>query len=281
LAAPADIRLAGELNLSEVTSTLLVFVLLCTSAVLGMAVGSRLPEHHRTRATVELMQLAIGLLATFAAIVLGLLTASVKQAYDNAALDRQRYALQLSSLDQCLRDYGPETTSVRADIRSYTAAVIASTWPTEPPPKGVSYPDTSQMPHIGATPVLARLMDKIGLAVSELMPADPQHVRMAATCLDSYKDVWHARLSVVEDARNQLFDPFYQVLVLWLIIIFICFGLVAPRNALSMTILLLCTISLTSVIFVILDLSRPYGGVFNISSASMRNALDLMLSSAP
>jgi len=267
--------------LSEITSTFLVMALLCASAALGVVVGSRLSERQRTRATVELMQLTIGLLATFAAIVLGLLTASVKQAYDNAALDRQRYALQLSSLDACLRDYGPGTASVRADVHTYTAAVIASTWPTEPPPKDVSYPDTSQMPRTGATPVLARLMDKIGLAVSKLTSADPQHGRMAAMCLDSFKDVSHARLNVIEDAQNRLFEPFYQVLVLWLMIMFVCFGLVAPRNALSMTIILLCAASLSSVMFVILDLSRPYSGFFHIPSATMRDALDSMLSSPP
>ena len=47
------------------------------------------------------MHITIGLLVTFAALVLGLLTASVKQAYDSAANDRQRYALQLGLLDQC------------------------------------------------------------------------------------------------------------------------------------------------------------------------------------
>jgi hypothetical protein len=92
-----------------------------------------LPEHHRARETLELMQITIGLLVTFAALALGLITASVKQAYDTAALDRQRYALQLTLLDQCLRDYGPDATKARADIRSYTAAVIASTWRDEPP----------------------------------------------------------------------------------------------------------------------------------------------------
>ena len=85
----------------------------------------------------------------------------------------------------------------------------------------------------------------------------------------------------IEDAQKQLFEPFYQVLVLWLMIMFVCFGLVAPRNALSMSIILLCATSLSSVIFVILDLSRPYGGFFNIPSATMRAALDSMLSSAP
>ena len=55
-------------------------MLLCSSAGLGILVRPRLPEHHRTRETMELMQITIGLLVTFAALVLGLLTASVKQA---------------------------------------------------------------------------------------------------------------------------------------------------------------------------------------------------------
>jgi hypothetical protein len=267
--------------LSEITSTLLVLVLLCASAGLGLFVASRLPDHHRGREAVELTQLTITLLATFAAIVLGLLTASVKQAYDNAALDRQRYALQLAALDACLREYGPETASVRSDIHSYTAAVIASTWPTEPPPSGVSYPDTSHMPRIGATPVLAQLMDKIGLEVSRLASGDRQRAELAALCLDRYKDVWRARLSVIEAAQDELFEPFYQVLVFWLMIMFACFGLVAPRNGLSIAIIGLSAASLSSVVFVILDLSGPYGGFFSIPSTAMREALNSMLSSAP
>ena len=86
------------------------------------------------------MQITIGLLVTFAALVLGLLTATVKQRYDETAQDRQAYALQLTMLDRCLADYGPETAASRGDIHSYTAAVIASTWPDEPPPAGVQYP---------------------------------------------------------------------------------------------------------------------------------------------
>ncbi len=223
------------------------------------------------------MQVTIGLLATFAALVLGLLTASVKQGYDNAAHDRQQYTLQLTLLDQCLRDYGPDSAKARADIHSYTAAVIASTWPDEPPPAGVQYPDVAGMPRVGATPVLAALMDRIGLEVSELTAADPLHARIAALCRDRYQDVSHARLSVIEDTRVGLFEPFYRVLVAWLMIIFALFGLVAPRNTLSIITIVLSAISLSSVIFVILDLSAPYGGFFSIPSATMRTALGAML----
>jgi hypothetical protein len=252
-------------------------MLLCASAGVGFFVRPRLPEHHRVRETTELMQITIGLLATFAALVLGLLTASAKQAYDNSAHDRQAYALRLGLLDQCLRDYGSETAAARGQIHSYTAAVIASTWPNEPAPTGVQYPDTTHMPRVGATPILARLMDQIGIEIARLKPADGLQQKLDVICMQHYRDVADARLSVIEDARSVLFEPFYQVLVFWLMIIFGCFGLVAPRNSLSAITIMLCALSLSSVIFLILDLSRPYEGFFHIPSTSMRIALAAML----
>ena len=166
-------------------------------------------------------------------------------------------------------------------MSSYTAAVIASTWPDEPPPRGAQYPDVSGMPRVGETPILAALMDRIGLEVSSLTPSDANaHTRLAALCLDRYKDVSHARLGVIEAASRGLFEPFYQVVVIWLMIIFALFGLVAPRNILSIITIALTAISLSSVLFVILDLSGPYGGFFSIPSTSMRAALSSMLSAS-
>lgn len=72
----------------EFQATLTVFVLLCASTGVGMYVRPRLPALHRARESVELMQIVIGMLVTFAALVLGLLTASVKQSYDQASHDR-------------------------------------------------------------------------------------------------------------------------------------------------------------------------------------------------
>jgi hypothetical protein len=276
-AAGLGARVGEPARLRETALALLVFALLCASTGAGFFVRPRLPEHHRVRETTELMHVTIGLLATFAALVLGLLTASVKQAYDGSAHDRQAYSLRLVLLDQSLRDYGPETAAARGQIHSYTAAVIASTWPDEPPPTGVQYPDTSHMPRVGASPVLASLMDRIGVEIARLKPSDSVQQELEAICLNRYHDAANARLSVIEDARNELFEPFYQVLVFWLMIIFGCFGLVAPRNSLSATTIILCAVSLSSVIFVILDLSTPYEGFFSIPSTTMRSALATML----
>ena len=82
---------------------------------------------------------------------------------------------------------------------------------------------------------------------------------------------------MLETKNAGLSAPFYRILVFWLMIIFASFGLVAPRHSLSMISIVLCAVSLSTVVFVIFDLSRPYDGLFAMSSAPMRTALDSML----
>ena len=62
-------------------NSVLLFAILCASSVLGFFVHPRLPERHRSAQSIALVQLAISLLVTFTAIVLGLLTTSVKDGF--------------------------------------------------------------------------------------------------------------------------------------------------------------------------------------------------------
>jgi hypothetical protein len=261
----------------ELWSVLWIFVLLCGSTALGMSVRPLLPRIGRGRETEELMQLAVGVLATFAALVLSLLTATVKQQYSTAAHDRDAYALELTQLHRCLHEYGPETQTAQHNLASYVAAVIASTWPDEPAPTGVTYPSTVGMPRTGASPELAGLMTRIGFEITSLTPVSPAQNRLLNLCLGDYRDVIHGRLSVVEDAQSELFRPFFRILEFWLMVMFGCFGLLTPRHPLPMMTIALCALSLSSVVFVILDLSQPYGGYFSIPSTAMRTALAVML----
>ncbi|MGC2786254.1 MAG: hypothetical protein WA397_20975 [Roseiarcus sp.] len=132
--------------------SLIVFAAMCASATLGFFIHSRLPERHRSPESVALVQLMITLLVTFTAIVLGLLTTSVKAGFDAAYNARGDDAAQLAQLDRCLRDYGPETAPIREQLRGYVAAVIASTWPDESPPVGLKFPDPAKMSRMGESP---------------------------------------------------------------------------------------------------------------------------------
>ena len=261
----------------NLSSSLLFLVLVCGSAVVGFFVNSRLPERHRSRETLELVHLAITLLLTFTAIVLGLLTTSVKAGFDEAYKARGDYAGQLAQLDRCLRDYGPATAHIREQLRGYVAAVIASTWTSEPPPSGVAYPDTSNMPRIGESQVLGALMNDVGLEVRSLEPTTALERTLAPVCSDQFHEVIKARWRVIEGVRASISTPFYWVLVFWFVILFMSFGVVAPPNALCATVVFLSGIAIAIAIFVILDMDQPYGGLFGVPSTSMRNALADMM----
>jgi uncharacterized membrane protein YoaK (UPF0700 family) len=258
-------------------SSLFLLLLLCASAAAGFFVGARLQEKHKSRDTIELMQLAVSLLVTFTAIVLGLLTTSVKSGFDAAYNTRGAYAGQFAQFDRCLRDYGAEAQPMREELRSYVAAVIASTWPTEPAPIGVAYPDISHMQQTGENPVLATLIGHVGLELNSLEPADVLHRNLMASCSAQYGELIGRRWGVIEGVRGSISTPFYWVLVLWLVILFASFGLRAPPNSMSVIVIALCAISVTVAMFVILEMDVPYGGLFGIPSTAMRNALADMM----
>jgi hypothetical protein len=257
--------------------SVLLFLILCASSALGFFVYFRLPERHRSAQSMALVQLAITLLVTFTAIVLGLLTTSVKAGFDAAYNARGQYAAALAQMDGCLRDYGPETAPMRAELRSYAAAVIASTWPDEPPPKGVTYPDTADMPLTGEVPVLSNIINDVGLKTRSLLPPDELHKNILSGCLVDFHDLVQARWKVIEGARGSISAPFYWVLVFWLALLFGTFCLTAPPNPTVVTVIALCALSVSVIVFVILDMDEPYGGLFGVPSTSMRNALADMM----
>jgi hypothetical protein len=254
-----------------------VFAAMCGSASLGFFIHSRLSEKHRSPESIALVQLMITLLVTFTAIVLGLLTTSVKAGFDAAYSARGDDAAQLAQLDRCLRDYGPETASIREQLRAYVAAVIASTWPDEPRPLGLTFPDPARMPRIGESPLLSDALSEIGRAVRGLQPTDAFQKAEVTACVEQYGELLNARWKVIEGARPSFSPPFYWVLVIWLSILFGSFGLTAHPNAMVATMTVLCALSITIAVFVILDMDEPYGGLFGVPSTSMRNALADMM----
>lgn len=263
--------------MSEVWSAIVVFMLLCGSAAVGFYVKPRLPESHRSTQSADLVRLVVGMLVTFSALVLGLLTTSVKDAFDTADRDRGLYAAQLTEMDRCLRNYGPAADAIRRQIQNYTGGVIASTWPDEPPPPGLEHLDTASMPRLGESRTLGRILNGIDLDIRRLQPADAFQARLAIDCSAQLADVVKRRWALIEEGHGSISQPFLRVLVFWLMVVFASFGLYAPRNTMVLVVIALCAICLTSALFVILDMDVPYGGLFGITSQSMRGALAHML----
>ena len=261
--------------MGDLAAACVVFILLCLASGFGMVVAKSLPDRHRGRDTFELMSLVTGVMVTFVALILSLVTASVKNSYDDAAHDRQHDALVLTELDLCLRSLGPLADTARAEVRSYTAGVIASTWPDESPPIGVPYPKIRG--GVGSSPVLGRIMSDVRLNLARISLSNSAEAAINVDCRQDYRDFQSTRYAVIQDVQTGLSVPFYRMLVLWLIILFTGFGLIAPRHTVAIVTIALLAFSLSTAIFVIADLSSPYGGLFSVPSDSMRAALASML----
>jgi hypothetical protein len=150
-----------------------VLVILLGSSVLGLFIHSLLSERHRSREAVEFVHLVIAMLTTFVALVLGLLTSSVKSSFDELGNDIRAISIQIIQLDRSLREWGPETQPARELLRAYTAAAIATTWTGEPKPPGNFYPTEVPTRSGGRSlesPVMSDMLTRIELNIRQLDP---------------------------------------------------------------------------------------------------------------
>lgn len=85
--------------------------------------------------------------------------------------------------------------------------------------------------------------------------------------------VGELRYLLFEQSGNAISAPFLVVVVFWLTIIFVSFGLLAPRNATVVATLLVCALSVTGAIFLILELNRPFEGLIQIPSTPLQRTL--------
>jgi hypothetical protein len=64
------------------------------------------------------------------------------------------------------------------------------------------------------------------------------------------------------------------VLIFWLIIFFICFGLFSEPNATVIVVMLVCALSVSGAIFLIMEMNAPLEGIIKVSSAPLHKALE-------
>ncbi len=247
--------------MSSLTISFIVFACVSCGALAGMALHRALPEHHLSPESREVIKLGMGLIATMTALVLGLLVASAKTSYDNQSSELTDLSAKVVLFDRALAHYGPETQEARGLLRAIVQRVIDQTWPAEGS-------HSRQIPAAPGGPAEA-LYD----AVQGLSPKNDAQRALQAQALSLMVDLGHTRWLMAEQGKNPMPTAFLVVVVLWLVVMFAGFGLFAPRNTTVVITLLLCALSVSAAIFLILELYRPFQGVIQISSAPLRFAL--------
>src|SRR5262245_20166139 len=115
---------------------------LFAAVVLGQFVRRLLPEHHLSADTKDTVKLAMGLVATMAALVLGLLVSSAKGSYDTVRSEVIQMSAKITFLDRVLTVYGPDATEARDLFRVAVEESLRRMWPGEIHTKASMSPDT-------------------------------------------------------------------------------------------------------------------------------------------
>src|SRR5215831_7652472 len=107
----------------------ITFACVLGGALFGMFLRASLPEHHLSMDSKDFVKLGTGLIATMAALVLGLLIASAKNSYDIQRNELTQVSASIIVLDRLMSNYGPETKEVRDLLRRSVVGALNQMWP--------------------------------------------------------------------------------------------------------------------------------------------------------
>ena len=252
--------------MSPLALSLIAFACVLGGTVLGIVLRALLPEHHLSDDSKDAVKLGIGMVATLTALVLGLLLASAKGNFDTMSNELKQTAAKAVLLDRVMAEYGPETKESRELLRMGVNAALIRIWPEEE-----NRPPSTSLPK--PTNYLEILQEKL----QQLSPHSDTQRQLQSRAVQVSGEIADMRwLLFTQVGESSIPKPFFIMLVFWLVIIFGSFGLFSPRNATVILVLVVCIVSATGSLYLILELDQPYRGLIKIPSSPLRTALMFM-----
>jgi hypothetical protein len=244
---------------------LATFAVVFGGGMFGLLLGRVLPAEYHSDATQKIVQTATGLISLLAALALGLLVATAKNKFDTSNQEVEKFAASLMLLNRELVNYGSEANGTKALLRKYTVAKIEETWPGGSGPK--PGPDD---------PPAWKLLESLQQSLTGLAPhTEPQRAeatRASQTAADLVKTTW---IQAAEESQH-VPHPFVLIMIVWLFVLFVSFGLFAPRNTLVVIALLVAALSIAGAVVLIVDMDSPFEGMIVVSADPMQEALAKM-----
>ena len=249
--------------MSSLTISLVAFAFIFGGALAGMILRTSLPDHHLSADSKEVVKLGMGLVGTMAALILGLLVASAKTSFDAQSSELTQASANIVVLDRVLAQYGPETREVRELLRGAVARIIEDTW---------SHGRHASSQFGGASTSNGIMLEKI-----QALSAETEFQRaIKSQAWNMALNLGQTRWLLYEQGTTSVSKPMVVIMVFWLTIVFVSWGLLAPRNPTVVATLFTAALSVSGAIFLILEMYNPYRGVIQISNAPMRSALALL-----
>jgi hypothetical protein len=250
------------MTLNNLVIALIVFICLFGSALLGWSLRERLPSHHLHDDSISVVKLATGLIATMAALVLGLLVSSAKTTFDRTGSEVLETAAKVVQFDRLLAHYGPPAQDIRRHLKENYAGAI----------QVLESRNTATLLTLNSPASIKRGED-LRRELESLTPGNEVQTQVKAQALQIMDEVSATRWLTLLQATGSMPLALLIFLVVWLSIIFGTLGLFAPRNGTLIAVLLMCALSTAGALLLIEELNRPLDGMIGVSLQPLRTTL--------
>jgi Protein of unknown function (DUF4239) len=252
--------------MSSVSMAMLAFVCALSGATLGMVLRSRLPEHHLSRESTDVVKLATGLVATLVALTLSLLISSANVTRVTVENEYQTGLAQTIQLDRYLVAYGPQAAAARAALRGAFAEIVSRRWQQE----GF---EAQGKPSTGDRDQLIQV-ERVILA---LQPASDEQKWFQSQALQiSVAMAQIYRLLLSQEGAAETPWPVLFVVIACAAMIFASFGLFVAPNMTIVASFVIAALAVAAAMFLIVDLGDPFDGFLKVSSAPAHATLDAL-----
>ena len=215
-----------------------------------------LPEPHLRWDSREVVKLAMGLVGTMSALILGLLVSAARSYFDTQGSKLSEMSSKVVLLDHVLAHCGPEADEVRGLLRGSVSDVLRCMWSK----RGSAAPP-SDGPSGGPELILDR--------IQELSPNSATQRALESQAVGLTMALGKMRWLQYAQGKGSLSMALPFMLILWLTAIFMSFGLYAPANATVVTSLFVAALSVSRAILLTLEWYTPYRGLIQLSDAPL------------
>lgn len=251
--------------MNSITASVATFICAFGGALIGWYFCGALPERHLNKDAREVIKMGGGLMATLAALVLGLLISSAKSSFDSMNNNMVQSGTKVILLDRVLAHYGSdkEVKAIREELRGSVQGIVKIIW------SGGRLNETG-LRSLEATVPMENIQEKL----RSLSPQNDSQRMLRSQALNISNELLQFRWLVVEEAQIPLPSSFFVVLLFWLTVLFASISLLAPRNATIFVVVLVCALSVSGAMFLIYEMNRPLTGLVKVSSAPMMKVLE-------
>jgi hypothetical protein len=233
--------------------------------VAGLNLQKLLPEPHSVERSRDMIGAIVGLVSLLLALVLGTLIGSAYSFYSTQKSEIETFAAREVQLDLALAEFGPETKEARVRMKETLQGVRHMVWGDSMGANAA--PDIS----VGAPLGHLRELDEY---VASLDPKTPAQRQFAAAAGADAGAIEQTRVLISMQLASSISWPLVFVVVSWALILFCGFGLLSKLNATTLAALAFGAFAVGSALFLVVELSQPFTGVFRVPSGAFDQMLE-------